>query len=89
LGEHPRTRTRTISRSGWGGYVFRSYSTEPVIRREPLTGDYAAFLYLSTSSKVIDHNVIRTDIPEPSLTMYHERGGSRYRLRAIYTLNLT
>lgn len=89
LGDHQRIRPRKVSRSGWGGYVFRTFQTEPVERREPLHGDYAAFLYLSTSSKVFDSSMVRSDLPQPSRTMYHERGGSRYRLRSVYTLNLT
>jgi hypothetical protein len=99
IGDHQRTRPRRISRSGWGGYVFRTFQTVPIERREPLGGDYAAFLYLSTSSKALEHHVISSgqhrgklhvvDTPEPSRTMYHERGTGRYRLQSVYTLNLT
>lgn len=89
IGDHQRTRPRRISRSGWGGYVFRTYQTEPIERREPLSGDYTAFLYLSEKSGGPWRHIFSDDPPQPSLTMYHERGGSRYRLKSVYTLNLT
>ena len=89
IGEHARSRPRRIARSGWGGYVFMTYQTEPTTRREPLRGDYAAFLYLMTSSSSGECDIMdpESDPPEASRTMFYERGGSRYRLRSIYTLN--
>ena len=88
LGEHPRTRSRKIVRSGWGGYVFRTYQAAPVERLESLPGDEPAFLYLSTYvGKRGPWHFRDDDPPQPSRTMYHERGGSRYRQCLVYTLN--
>lgn len=90
IGDHPRLRPRKISRSGWGGYVFRTFQTKPIEMSDPLNGDYAAFLWLSTKSRPQIHHKYHDYEPgEPSRTMYHERGSSKYRLESVYTLNLT
>jgi len=75
LGDHPFRRSKQMRQSSSGLYHFRTYSSKPIVRREPLDGDYAAFLYKCTEGA-------SSDIPA-SVSMYYERGSSKYRLTRV------
>jgi hypothetical protein len=77
LGDHPRLIHNR--KRGWSGYTFRTYTTKPFRRCEPLMGDYAAFLFLNRNGA--------PDGTIPSDTMYQERSSQPvYRLSRVYTL---
>lgn len=105
LGDHPTRPSGKHKKRGWSGYLFRTHVTVPNERTEALSGDYAAFLYLTTGSKSESGYVgdefrprrsthmpwessfeVPGDIPQPSRSMYYERGSKRYRLRNVYCL---
>lgn len=83
LGDHPRTRSSVHRKRGFAGYTFRTYQTQPKRLLEPLRGDLAAFYYLAAqqATKWWDPGS-----SVPSLSMYQERGSSRYVIRRVYTL---
>lgn len=82
LGDHPRSLSKAKRRRGWGGYTFSTYQTKPLTLSDELSADYAAFLLLAEqlNSQWWDPG----DAP-PSLSMYQERGGTRYVVRQVYT----
>jgi hypothetical protein len=82
LGDHHRRRPAWMSRRGWGGYAFRTFQSQPLVRREALDGDYGAFIYLSTQQ--VKGYGEDSGVP-PSVSMFQERGGGRYCLRSVYT----
>ncbi len=82
LGDHPRTLSKSKRRRGWGGYTFRTYQTKPLVLREELSGDYAAFLLLSAQQA---SSWWDPGSEPPSSSMYQERGASRYVTCQIYT----
>jgi hypothetical protein len=63
---------------GYGGYIFRTYQTSPLHRKDSMRGDYAAFLYLNRNGA---SETVASD------TMYHERGSNRYSLVRVYTFS--
>lgn len=69
---------------GWAGWTFRTVSAKPNKDYRSLRGDYAAFLYLT--SKSTGGGLIEDDPPQPTRTMYTERGCDGWRVRRIYTL---
>lgn len=83
LGDHIPIRSRVHRSKGYGGYCFRTFQTLPRRLSEPLVGDLAAFYYLAAqqATKWWDPGS-----SVPSLTMYQERGGTRYVMRRVYTL---
>lgn len=99
LGEHPYTRSRQLRRAGWGGYVFRSYRTAPIVRDEALSGDYAAFLCLETGCNPLEvsgdwrpHRLSHIGDggkSQSSTAMFSERGRGKYRPQHVYCLELT
>jgi hypothetical protein len=86
LGDHPTKRHKWNRQ--WGGYVFRSFTCKPYVRREPLQGDYAAFLYFTTTdnrkfdSPHADYK-LSSELKE---ALYQERPDNpHYSLTRIYT----
>lgn len=82
LGDHPRFLSVSKRRRGWGGYTFRTFQTKPFSSKEELSGDLAAFYYLSAQQASEWWNPGGS---LPSVSMYQERGGTRYVACQVYT----
>lgn len=50
LGDFPMSTPSKLKRKGYAGYVFSTYSTKPLVRRDDCTADYPAFSYLATGT---------------------------------------
>lgn len=80
-------------KNGYGGYVFRTYTMKPHVRRDPLHGDYAALLYMYSKPRqfggprglpFLSSNLCSD---RPALDgLYQERGSTKYKLSRIYHL---
>lgn len=69
LGDHPKLIHK--KNRGFAGYVFRTFTTKPFRKTEPLPGDYAAFLYNCTS-KCVGTSEVDRDFDEGDLSR-HDR----------------
>jgi hypothetical protein len=92
LGDHSRIRPKDRS---WSGYRFRSYRALPLVFRDELPGDFAAFIYLLNGAGPTRNTEMYSKWGEylhgvdmaVSEAMYSERNTSpRYRLEYMYTL---
>lgn len=92
LGDHNRVRPKDRS---WSGYRFRSYRALPLVYKDELPGDFAAFIYFLNGAGPTrdiekysswDQYLHGADMAV-SEAMYSERCTSpRYRLEYMYTL---
>ncbi len=91
LGDHKRERPKERSH---GGYRFKTYRAQPMVTRDELPSDYAAFLYfLNGASSLLREKYSSWDDylhgreAVASKVMYFERSAEpRYRLERQYTL---
>lgn len=66
------------SNKSYGGYVFRTYSSVPLVFKEELPFDWLAILYF-------ENRKFGVSLQKLSQTIYYERGGSTYRMIRVYT----